>query len=156
MRTPKLECAPRLSAYVRREVLERAKEYAYPAKRRTAESTASAFADAMRGTNTGWWRGLIYTADVLDVFNRYRSEVRDCILDFMAETDCAVAQAVNQGPDAFTFAELIAATGRRQTWEDYTSDNARRGREAQAAAFAICFAVEYVTGELARHYAPEL
>lgn len=69
----------RLKAYIRRTVLASATEYAYPRKRRTAESTASAFRDAANGTDTGWWSDLIYTADVLDLFNRYRGDVRAAI-----------------------------------------------------------------------------
>lgn len=63
--------APRLNAYVRRTILASATEYAYPKKRRTKESTKSAFHDALHGTDTGWWNDLIYTRDVFALFNRH-------------------------------------------------------------------------------------
>ncbi|HYD44920.1 MAG TPA: hypothetical protein VEA79_06640 [Phenylobacterium sp.] len=147
--------APRLRAYVRRTILEAARDYAN-AKRRTPESTKAAFMDAMRGTDTGWWNDLIYTADILDRFNRHRSEVRDAIRDFMGETGAGMADPAEHGHDAHTYADLIAATGRRQTWADYTSDDKARAREADAATLALRFAVEYLAGDLARTYAPDL
>jgi hypothetical protein len=60
----------RLKSYVRRTILQSAREYAPSATRRTQESTKSAFIDAMRGTDTGWCNDLIYTSDALDMFNR--------------------------------------------------------------------------------------
>lgn len=145
----------RLTAYVRRTVLAKAVEYAYPAKRRTADSTKAAFIDAMQGANTGWWNDLIYTADVLDMFSKYRSDVRAAVLDFVSETGAALDAAADRDGE-YTWAAIIAATGRKQRWEDYRSTNDRRAHEAEAAAFGLHFAVEYITGNIAHTYAPDL
>ena len=147
--------APRLTAYCRRVVLEKAVDYAYPKKRRTEDSTKAAFIDAMHGTDTGWWNGLIYTSDVLDLFSRYRSDIRDAVMDFMAETGATLDQAANRDGD-ISYAEIIAATGRKQTWAHYRSTNDRRAAEAYAAEFGVRFAVEYLTGNLAHTFAPNL
>lgn len=127
--------APRLRAYVRRTILEKARDYAYPAKRRTRESTRSAAMDAMRGTNTGWWNDLIYTRDILDRFNRHRSEVAETIREFMGETGAEAWQNVHQGDDT-SYADMLVACARRQTWEHYTGPG-RRADEADAAARAV-------------------
>ena len=67
----------RLKAYTRRTILTAAKEYAYPKARRTPESTRSALQDATRGTDTGWWSDLIYTAPMLEMAHKYRPRVAD-------------------------------------------------------------------------------
>lgn len=139
----------RLKAYIRRTVLSSATEGAYPAKRRTKESTISAFRDAMHGTDTGWWNDLIYTQDVLAMFNRYRSDVADAIRDYLDETGVPSSQEVTRD-DKTTFADMLASCAKRWTWEDYTADDyTRRNNGAVAATLAIRFAVEYLTGEVA-------
>lgn len=139
----------RLKAYIRRTVLASATEYAYPAKRRTKESTAAAFRDAMHGTDSGWWHDLIYTKDVLDLFNRYRLDVVQAIQEYLAETGADASQAVMRG-DSITYADMLAAGARRWTWADYTApDHSARQDGAMAACLAIRFAVEYLTGEVA-------
>jgi hypothetical protein len=124
--------APRLRAYVRRTVLASAREYAYPAKRRTVDSTRSAFRDAMHGTDTGWWSDLIYTRDVLALFNRHRSDVADTIREYLADTGADASQHVKQG------------------------DNERRAVIASATCLAISFAVEFLTGEVASEMGVDL
>jgi hypothetical protein len=148
--------APRLRAYVRRYMLEKARDYAYPRKRRTPDSTRSAFRDLMNGTDTGAWSELIYTRDLLDLFNRYRGGTRDAILDLISETGARWDQPAGRGPDAFTYAELICSTTRRQTWDDYTSESEKRAREADAATFALRLAVEYLAGDVAAQFCPDL
>jgi hypothetical protein len=140
----------RLKAYIRRTVLASARDYA-GGKRRTAESTVSAFRDAANGTDTGWWNDLIYTADVLDMFNRYRGDVRAAVLDYLSEVGGGEGVGAFADRDrTYTFADIIAATARRQTWEQYRGDNGdARAKEAEAAAFGIRFAVEYLLSDVA-------
>jgi len=146
----------RLTAYCRRTVLASAKEYAHPAKRRTAASTASAFRDAMQGTDTGWWTDLICTAPMLDMASRYRSDVAAAVRDFLSETGAKLGETCDHDGE-LTWADVLAATGRRATWADYRGEN---GRDKETAAVALLwglrFAVEYITGNLAREYAPDL
>lgn len=146
----------RLKAYIRRTVLASAAEYAYPRKRRTAESTAAAFRDAANGTDTGWWNDLIYTRDVLDLFNRYRGDVRAAVLDYLDNVgECQSLKLDRNGK--YTAAEVIAATGRRQTWDQYIGDcGDARAKEAEAAAFGIRFAVEYLLSDVAASVGVEL
>lgn len=147
--------ANRLRAYVRRTLLTSARDYS-GGRRRTTESTASACRDAMNGTDTGWWRDLIYTADILDRFNRNRAEVAAVIREFLSETGSAMGDPAQRGHDALTYADLIAATGRRHTFEDYKSNDTARARDAEAAVFALQFAVEFLAGETARELCPDL
>lgn len=146
----------RLTAYCRRTVLAAAREYAYPAKRRTPESTKSAFMDAMRGTDTGWWNDLIYTAPMIEMANRYRGDIAAAVRDYLSETGEKLASTCDRDGE-LTWADVLAATGRRATWDDYRGEN---GRDKETAAMALHwglrFAVEYITGRLASEYAPDL
>jgi hypothetical protein len=147
----------RLKAYIRRTVLTSATEGAYPKKRHTKESTHTAFLDASRGTDTGWWNDLIYTRDVLDLFNRYRSDVAATVRDYCSEVGLGLGAPVDSRESyGLTFADYLAACSRRQTWDDYTSDNELRAKEADAATRAIRFAVEYLTHDVARNCGVEL
>lgn len=146
----------RLTAYCRRTVLAAAREYARPAKRRTPESTEFAFRDAMRGTDTGWWNDLIYTAPMIDMANRYRGDIAAAVRDYLSETGEKLASTCDRDGE-LTWADVLAATGRRATWDDYRGEN---GRDKETAAMALHwglrFAVEYITGRLASEYAPDL
>jgi hypothetical protein len=134
----------RLKSYIRKTVLASAVEYAYPRKRRTAESTLAAFRDYAHGTNTGTWAGLIYTKDVLELFNRYRGDVRAAVLDYLSEVGLGAGDFADRN-QTYTFADIIVATARRQTLAHYTGDKGdARAREAEAAAFGIRFACEYL------------
>lgn len=150
------EMTRRIKAYIRRTVLACATEGAYPAKRRTKESTLCAFRDSMHGTDTGWWNDLIYTKDVLDMFNRYRSDVAQAIVEYLSETGAEASQPVLRD-DTTTYADMLAACSRRWTWDDYTAaDYSYRNNGAMAAALAIRFAVEYLTGEVASELGVEV
>lgn len=145
----------RLKAYCRRTVLESAREYA-GGTRRTKESTCNAFRDAMHGTDTGWWNDLIYTAPMLDMASRYRKDIRDAVREFASETGAAFGDVCDRDGE-LTWGDIIAATGQRWTWEDYTGSNGRAAEtEAMALLWGLRFAVEYITGELAREYCPDL
>lgn len=146
----------RLKAYIRRTVLASATEYAYPRKRRTAESTAAAFRDYAHGTETGTWSDLIYTRDVLNLFNRYRGDVRAAVLDYL--DNVGEGQSLKMDRDGnYTAADIVAATGRRQTWADYCGERGdARAKEAEAAAFGIRFACEYLLSDVAASLGVEL
>lgn len=129
----------RLNAYVRKIIINAAREYAYPKKKRTAESTKSAVADLARGTDTGMWNDMIYTGDVLRMFNRYRSDCAAIISESMSESGSKMSDYADRD-ETVTFADLIVACACRRpmTWEQYIGDDDR----AHAATFAIRYAME--------------
>lgn len=141
----------RLETYVRNTLLEKSREYA-GGGRRTPNSTRDACSDALRGTDTGWWNDLIYTSDIIDMFNKHRTSVLRAITDYMGETQADFSGTVA----GFTYAELIVACTRRVTWTDYASDDAARARNAEAACYALRFAVEYLAGQTASELCPDL
>lgn len=148
----------RLKAYIKRTVIEQATNYAYPKKRRTAESTKSAFMDAMNGTDTGWWNDLIYTVDVLKLFNRYRSDVAEAIAYYLSETGQDANETVRRD-DRATFADMLVACSSRKplTWEDYISDDySPRNNRAMAGSLAIRFAIEFLVSDVASEMGVEL
>lgn len=146
----------KLKAFIRRTVLASATEYAYPKKRRTAESTLSAFRDAAHGVDSGWWNDLIYTVDRLRLFNRYRSDVLAAIQDYLDQSGQSASERVGRD-DKLTFVDMVAACSRRWTWEDYTSDDyTARNNGATAATVAIGFAVEYLLSDVAQACGVEL
>lgn len=141
----------RLKAYIRRTVLASATEYAYPAKRRTMESTKSAFIDASNGTDTGWWNDLIYTKDVIAMFNRYRGDCAAAIADYLDATGQNVGDTVTRDDKTTFSAMLVACAGKPITWDDYTAeDNSKRQDNAMAGTLAIRFAVEYLISDVAQ------
>ena len=135
----------RLTAYCRRTILAAAREYAHPAKRRTPESTQRAFQDAMQGTNTGWWNDLIYTAPMIEMANRYRGDIAAAVRDYLSETGAKLGDACDRDGE-LTWADVLAATGRRATWADYRGDNGRaKETAAMALHWGLRFAVEYIS-----------
>lgn len=143
----------RLKAYIRKTVLASATEGAYPAKRRTKESTKSAFMDASHGTDSGWWSDLIYTVDVLNMFNRYRSDVAMAIADYLDQSGVSASEKVTRNDDV-TFADMLVACAKRKrmTFEMYRNDD----NDAFAAQIAIRFAVEYLVSDVAQECGVEL
>lgn len=143
-----------LKAYVRRTILEAARDYA-GGKRRTADSTRSAFNDAMRGTDTGWWTDLIYTVDVLKMSHRYRRDIAAALgeyRDATGEEYCHRAYGVADVCASSILAALLK--GRAFTFSEHQEEEAGRG--ADAACLGLRFAVEWYAGELAREYCPDL
>lgn len=143
--------APRLRAYVRRTILKSARDGAYPKKRRTPESTRAAFMDALHGTDTGWWSDLIYTAPMLNMASRYRNEIRAVVREYLEEADVHMSAFCDRNR-TMTYADVIAATAERCTWDDYMGEAGDRG---EALLFGLRFAVEYLAADVARDYCPE-
>ena len=150
----------RLNAYCRRTILSAAQDYAprgkaYRGQIRT-DAIRSAFQDAMHGTDTGWWNDLIYTAPMIDMANRYRSDIAAAVRDFLSETGAALGDTCDRDGE-LTWTDVLAATGRRATWDEYRGEHGRdRETAAMALVWGLRFAVEYCTGNLARDYAPDL
>jgi hypothetical protein len=143
----------RLKAYIRRTILAAAREYAHPAKRRTKDSTVSAFRDYAHGTDTGCWNDLIYTVDVLNMFNRYRSDVASAIADYLSETGESADSKVVRNDDV-TYADMLIACAKRKrmTFEMYSNND----KDAYSAQLAIRFACEYLLSEVASDCGVEL
>lgn len=150
----------RLKAYCCNYILKKARDYA-TGKRRTKESTRAAFMDATHGTDTGWWTDLIYTDGMLRMAHRYRNDIAQAVREFCSETGAPLGQDCESKIDApsghapLTYADLLAATSWKYTFEQYCDESAT-GRQADAKLFGLRFAVEWYTGELARDYCPEL
>lgn len=149
-----------LTAYCRRTVLAAAREYAPRGKAYRGETrqTAlnSAFLDAMQGADTGWWNDLIYTAPMLNMASRYRSDIAAAVRDYLAETGEKLGANCDRDGE-LTWADVLASTARRATWDDYKGENGHeKESDAMALLWGLRFAVEYITGNLAREYCPDL
>ena len=137
-----------LKAYVKRTIIESAREYA-DGKRRTAESTERAFRDATRGTDTGWWTDLVYTTDTLRIAYRYRKDIATIVREFCSECGIEFGDTCDSDGEV-TWGEVLAATSRRWTWDDYTGTNGPLNKTgAKAAELGIRFAVDYLCGIVA-------
>lgn len=144
----------RLKAHTRRTILAAAKEYAYPKARRTPESTRSALQDATRGTDTGWWSDLIYTAPMLEMAHKYRRDIATALAEYR---DAAGEEYVNRNGDRDISAAdilLAVATARRPfTLAEYHDE--REGGPADCMLLGLRFAVEWYAGEIARELCPD-
>lgn len=146
----------RLKAYVRRTILNAAREYAYPKARRTADSTHAACSDATRGTDTGWWSDLIYTAPMLDMAYRYRAGIIEAMAEYADTTGEQYRPAKEPGQLQCEPQDIYAAMLRRWTWEDYRGENGQRKEAmADAALQGLRFAVEWYAGEVASELCPD-
>ncbi|MBL9070226.1 MAG: hypothetical protein JNM03_09570 [Sphingopyxis sp.] len=150
--------ANRLKAYVRRTILDSAKEGAWPKRRRTEESTRIAFMDAMRGTDTGWWSDLIYTADMLEMSHRYRNDIAAALSEYRdasGESYTYRERYSGDGPDR-TAEDILSALMRRKAWTYAEYQDAEAPSAPVSALIGLRFAVEWYAGELAREYCPDL
>jgi len=145
----------RLKSYVRRTILESAREGAWPRRRRTAESTRTAFVDAMRGTDTGWWHDLIYTAPMLEMAHRYRCEIAEALAAYREEV--GEPFTYRNGDEEINEGQILTGLLVKRPWTlaEYQQGH-RSGRYAEGALTGLRFAVEWYAGELARDYCPEL
>lgn len=147
-----------LKSYVRKTMMNAAREYAYPKARRTPESTKSAFMDAMRGTDTGWWHDLIYTAPMLAMAHKYRRDIATALAEYRDSTgESFVYRQMNERDISAESILSALLRGHPFTLADYHDDNGNeRGNDAEAALTGLRFAVEWYAGELARDYVPDL
>ncbi len=145
-----------LKSYVRKTMMNAAREYAYPKARRTPESTKSAFMDAMRGTDTGWWHDLIYTAPMLAMAHKYRRDIASALDEYCDATGEPYAYR-NRDNGAEIDAGTIAGALLRgpYSFDQYRNDN-NAGMRAEYVLIGLRFAVEWYAGELARDYVPDL
>lgn len=150
----------RLTAYVRRTIAQSAIEYAPRGKAYRGEvrreARKSAFRDATYGgTVSGWWNELIYNVDVLRLANFYRADIAASVRDYLSETGESLGNHCDRDQE-FTWADVIAATGRRWSMDDYSGDN---GRDKETSAMALCwgllFAVEYIAGGMESEFCGE-
>lgn len=147
--------ANRLKAYVRRTILESAREYSYPATRRNEEGTRNAFMDAMRGTDTGWWGDLIYTVPMLSMAHKYRNDIAAALAEYRDATGESYTyreRYSGDGPD-WSAEDILSALMRRNAW---TFEQYQERPEPAAALIGLRFAVEWYAGELAREYCPDI
>lgn len=145
----------RLKAYVRRTMLAAARDYA-TGNRRTAESTKAAFQDAMRGTDTGWWNDLIYTAPMLQLAHRYRRDIATALAEYRDATGegfCYRRGQADEMPESYIL-HVIATARRAFTMAEYQDES--EGGPADAMLIGLRFAVEWYAGEVARQYCPDL
>lgn len=146
-----------LKAYARRTILNAAREYAYPKARRTPESTKGAFMDAMRGTDTGWWHDLIYTAPMLAMARKYRRDIATALQEYRDATGESFVYRERDGDARDIPAEFILSAllmGKAYTLQDYHLDI--DGGAPEALLIGLRFAVEWYAGELASEYCPDL
>ena len=146
----------RLKNYVRRTILASATEYAAPRKRRTQQSTRSAVNDALRGTDTGWWHDLIYTADVDRLFNRFRSDIGDVIAEYVDEMGTDPGDGPDKGRAYLTWFRMIDACRSPIRADDWNVGNGAGRYKAEAAHAAARFAVEVLADQVARDIFPDL
>lgn len=145
----------RLKAYTRRIMLAAARDYAN-GKRRTPESTRSAFQDATRGTDSGWWTDLIYTAPMLQMARSYRTDIAAALAEYREATGESYTYRDRSSGAEIGAESILAALlhPRAFTLSDYHDE--REGGPAESALIGLCFAVEWYAGEIASELCPDL
>ena len=147
----------RLKSYVRKTILSSAREGAWPAKRRTAESTRAAFIDAMQGTDTGWWRDLIWNAPMLAMAHRYRRDIAAALFEYSDGTGENFATMAKPYDASFDWHHVWAALSYEPKALAAAADTDDLcAKLYDAKMFGLRFAVEWYAGELASEYCPDL
>lgn len=148
--------ANRLKSYVKRTLLEAARDYS-PNGRRNAESTRSALTDAMRGTNTGWWTDLIHTAPMLAMAHKYRRDIAAALTEYRDATGENYTYG-RRDNDANIDAGMIACALLRgpYSFADYRHETDDCGIRANYVLIGLRFAVEWYAGEIASELCPDL
>lgn len=141
----------RLKAYIKRTVLASAREYGDKTREGRKQAKISAFRDYAHGTDTGCWSDLIYTVDVFNMFNRYRSDVAAAIEDFMSECGSNIGDYADRNSQ-YTYAQMLVACTKKRTYEQYRNDD----EYADAAQYAIRFACEYLLSDVAHECGVDL
>lgn len=148
----------RLKAYTRRTILAAAKEYAYPKARRTADSTRSALQDATRGTDTGWWSDLIYTAPMLEMAHKYRRDIATALAEYRDAAGEPYEWRERNSHDDRVIREADILSALLKARRAYTLADYRREDDdgpAERALLGLRFAVEWYAGEIARELCPD-
>ena len=145
----------RLKAYVRRTMLAAARDYA-PGSRRTKESTRAAFSDAMRGTDSGWWTDLIYTAPMLAMAHRYRRDIATALAEYRDGTGEPYSYRGYMTGETEADAAGIAGAllGGPYSFEAYKGEV--DGGADDLSLLGLRFAVEWYAGEIANELCPDL
>jgi hypothetical protein len=107
----------------------------------------------MRGTDTGWWNDLIYTAPMLEMAHRYRMDIAEVLAEYRDATGESYVYRPGYGEPEVPSESILAAFIRRKPWS--MSDYIER-TEPGAALVGLRFAVEWYAGEVAREYCPDL
>ena len=98
--------------------------------------------DAMRGTNTGWWNDLIYTADVLSLFPGFKRGIAKALASYSEAIGESILDTVHIHND-FTAEDVMLALVSTQ---DEIKENDTLTR---AACWLVSFGVEWSTHEYA-------
>ena len=101
--------------------------------------------DAMRGTNTGWWNDLIYTADILSLFPSFKKEIVKALASYADATGESVLDTVHIHNDFTAENVMLAMVSTQQEIKENETLTV-------AACWLVRFGVEYETLE----YASEL
>jgi hypothetical protein len=135
-----------LKQYVRNTMLQAAADYSETGVA-TEKSTLDAFTDAMRGTNTGWWNDLIYTAPMLKMANEYRRDIATALNDYRDATG-----------ESFVSRDGITAETILQALLLFSPDDFDFGGEdmCDAALLGLCFAVEWFASDIASELGVEV
>lgn len=147
----------RLKAYARRTLLTAARDYA-PGNRRTADSTRSAIQDAMRGTDTGWWTDLIYTAPMLEMAHKHRRDIAAALAEYRDAAGEPYEWRERNSYDDRVIREADILSALLKARRAYTLADYRREDDdgpAECALIGLRFAVEWYAGEIARELCPD-
>ena len=98
--------------------------------------------DAMQGTNTGWWNDLIYTADILSLFPRFKKGIAKALAEYANASGESALDIVHVHSD-FTAEDAMLAL---VATPDEVEENDTLTR---AACWLVSFGVEWTAHEYA-------
>jgi hypothetical protein len=136
-----------LKQYVRDTIMQAAIDYS-DTDIATEKSTREAFTDAMRGTNTGWWNDLIYTAPMLKMAYKHRRDIATALNDYRDATG-----------ESFTSRDGITAETILESLILFSPDDFDFGDSedmTDAALLGLCFAVEWFASDVASEMGGEI
>jgi len=135
-----------LKEYVRDTIMQAAIDYS-DTDTATEKSTRDAFTDAMRGTNTGWWNDLIYTAPMLKMAYKHRRDIATALNDYRDATG-----------ESFTSRDGITAETILQSLLLFSPDDFDFGDDdmGDAVLLGLCFAVEWFASDVASEMGVEI
>lgn len=98
--------------------------------------------DALRGTNTGWWCDLIYTAGMLDLHKEHLPAIRQAIAEYEDET----GEFLRDRDGTYSRHNFHEANSKGWTWQEYQQEVIPY---AECALWCLRFAVEWYAGQIA-------